>query len=134
MKGFILAAIALANGWLAKGFSQSGNTDVTQQVAYLAAPAVDPISACHCPSTHIIKGNFTPSSGERAFFTFQVMRSTTRQSRRNAMSAIKTVSLMVTGSPSVNTTGGPSFDETFWLCFHLFDFLAVPALCLACGW
>ena len=71
MKGFVLAVFAatvLANGWLPKGLSQSGNSDVMQQVAYVGAPGVQPISGWHCPSTHIIKGNFTPSSGERCIY------------------------------------------------------------------
>ncbi len=71
MKGFVLAvfaAIVLASGWLPKGLSQPGKTEVMQQAAYVAAPGVDPISAWQCPSTHIIKGNFTPSSGERCIF------------------------------------------------------------------
>jgi hypothetical protein len=33
------------------------------------APQARPISALECPSTHIIKGNFTPSSGERCIYS-----------------------------------------------------------------
>jgi hypothetical protein len=71
VKGFILAvfaAAALASGWLPKGLSQSRTAVPTQQVAQQVFPGVEPISAWQCPSTHIIKGNFTPSSGERCIF------------------------------------------------------------------
>jgi hypothetical protein len=71
VRGFILvvfAAAALASGWLPKGFSQSRRSDVsTQQIAQVS-PGIQPISAWQCPSTHIIKGNFTPYSGERCIF------------------------------------------------------------------
>lgn len=72
MKGFVLAvfvAMALASGGLPKVFSQSSRGDVsTQQIAQLVYPGIEPISAWQCPSTHIIKGNFTPSSGERCIY------------------------------------------------------------------
>lgn len=72
MKGFVLAvfvAMALASGGLPKGFSQSSRGDVsTQQIAQMVYPGIEPISAWQCPSTHIIKGNFTPSSGERCIY------------------------------------------------------------------
>jgi hypothetical protein len=72
MRAFILvvfAAAALATGSLPKGFSQSGKTEVsTQQVAQRVFPGAEPISAWQCPSTHIIKGNFTPTSGERCIY------------------------------------------------------------------
>ena len=39
-----------------------------RQIAYVGAPGIEPISAWQCPSTHIIKGKFTPSSGERCIY------------------------------------------------------------------
>jgi hypothetical protein len=65
----LFAAMVFASGGLPKGFSQSGKTEVsTQQIAQLVFPGVEPISPWHCPSTHIIKGNFTPSNGERCIY------------------------------------------------------------------
>jgi hypothetical protein len=72
MRGFILvvfAAAAVASGWLPKGFSESGKTEVsTQQIAQRVFAGVEPISPWQCPSTHIIKGNFTTYNGERCIF------------------------------------------------------------------
>jgi hypothetical protein len=65
----VFAAIVLASGGLPKGFSQSSRSEVsTQQIAQLVYPGVEPISAWQCPSTHLIKGHFTPQSGERCIY------------------------------------------------------------------
>jgi hypothetical protein len=40
----------------------------TQQIAQLVYPGIEPISAWQCPSTHIIKGNFTPQGDERCTY------------------------------------------------------------------
>jgi hypothetical protein len=98
----VFAAMVFASGGLPKGFSQSGKTDVsTQQITQLVFPGVEPISAWQCPSAHIIKGNFTPSSGERCIYHVPAGEFYQRQNQRNAMSAIKTPSPMVADSPNV---------------------------------
>jgi hypothetical protein len=72
VKGFVFAVFAsmvLASGWLPNTVSLSRHSEVsTNQAAQRVSPGVEPISAWQCPSTHIIKGNFSPSSGERCIF------------------------------------------------------------------
>jgi hypothetical protein len=78
----VFVAIVLASGPSPKGFSHSGKIEIsTQQIAQRVFPGVEPISPWQCPSTHIIKGNLTPSSGERCIFTFRVMRLPKDQTR-----------------------------------------------------
>src|SRR6266511_3081844 len=60
MKKLVIVAVLLLS---VVGFWRRDTT--SQQIAQQERKGVPPVFAWHCPSTHPIKGNFTPSSGER---------------------------------------------------------------------
>ena len=93
--------MVLANGWLPKGLSQSGNTDVTPQVAHLAHRVS--IRLAPCTALTSSKATLQRITVSGAFFTFRVTRFTIRQNQRNATSVTKTLLLMVAVGQSVNT-------------------------------
>ena len=95
MKGFVLgvfAAMVFASGWLPKGLTHSGKTDVsTHQIVSKCFPVSSRSARGTAPQLTSSKETLLRRAVSGASITFQVVRSTIRPNQRNATSAIKTL-------------------------------------------